>query len=134
MELGSCGFQHLGLLVLQTLALGGRVMHMLVAPGEGPWTVGVAADCDLNGVLLQHATAGGGVALTQHARAGHDLCDRSKALFQSLVLVVLHIDLDRSITLAQTLGRCFIIIVTFSRVELDWMIASLASPYVELAL
>lgn len=129
-----CHGRNLVSLVLQTLALGGCVVHMLVAPRESPWVVCVAADCDLNWILLKHATASGGCALTQHASAGHDLCNRSKALFHSLILVVLHIDFDWSITLTETLGRCFIIIVTLSRVELDGVVPGLAGAHIELAL
>lgn len=107
---------------------------MLVAPREGSWIVCVTTDSDLNGVLLQRAAAGGGIALTQHARARHDLCNRSKALLQGLVLVVLDVDLDGAVTLTQALGRGFVIIVALSGVQLDGVVAGLAGAHVQLAL
>jgi len=126
--------QALIFIILLAFTTCGRVMNVLEIPGKLAWVVCVAGDCHLHWVLVDHTAASGGASLTQQTRTSIDLGDWTEAFLHCVVLMELHVDLDWTISFTQTLGWCLVVIVTFSRVKLDWFVSVLAGLDVEQAL
>lgn len=109
----------------------GSVMHMLESPGELLGLMPVAGDRDLQGLLVKAATTCGGGSHTQQVLARSNLCLWSKAFLKGVVVMVLDINQMGAISLTHLLGRCIIMILAFSSIEFDRLVARLASSNIE---